>query len=497
MAGNLSRPSVIFREPKPASNPYRVLLWLALIVTAAWAWVQINRGAAKPLFEPTPTPTRATRSYLMEAETYVNVGRIDDLSSDQDAIGAYQLALQVDPANAKAWSELARLQAYSSRGLSTDEERLARLEEAVASARKAVELTPDDSYALAILAFTLDWNASSNLIASEQRDDYLNEAEQIAARAYNLDPQNALALAFYAEVLLDQMRWAQAEQFATQAVALAPNSMDTHRVMATVLESFGQYNAAIEEYVKASELAPNFTFLQLQIGLGWRNLGAKLNDVQQAMPLYEKALEYFDRTARLNEQLGLRDPLPYIAIAKTYTQMGEFFIASRNAEKALKFDPTNSDSYGLLGNIYVQAKNYEFAQPTLQCVVEGCTTWWLVPQDDPQSLNAIHCMDMEGCNDDDRETAAYWFGEGGYITNTIKVEPLPLTNATVAYYYIRYGSVLAYLSRPGDGNCEHTLRLMQTLRQYAATLNEQDLILISNIEDNEALCRNLMNRETP
>jgi tetratricopeptide (TPR) repeat protein len=78
----------------------------------------------------------------------------------------------------------------------------------------------------------LDWNASSNLVSTDDREAYLANAETAATRAYLLDPQNALALAFYAEVLLDQEKWDQANQYATQAVELAPDLMDAHRVLA-------------------------------------------------------------------------------------------------------------------------------------------------------------------------------------------------------------------------------------------------------------------------
>jgi tetratricopeptide (TPR) repeat protein len=268
--------------------------------------------------------------------------------------------------------------------------------------------------------------------------------------------------------------------------------MDTHRVQATVLEYFGQYRASIEEYQRAADLAPNFTFLYLRIGYGWRNLGNKVDDAELAKPLYENALAYFDRAAKINAQLGILDPQPFIAIAKTYTQMGEFFAAAPNAQKALKFDPTDPNSYGLLGGIYVKAKNYEYAIPTLQCPVEGCTTSWLVPPQDTDFLGAIQCKDVGGCNEDDYSIADYWLGD--YVTKTITVAPLELTNLTVAYYYIQYGSVLAYLSRPGDGSCEHTLALMTQLRQSPLS---EDLILMSNIEDNEALCARLMKQTSP
>ena len=63
----------------------------------------------------------------------------------------------------------------------------------------------------------------------------------------------------------------------------------------------------------------------------------------------DQALDYFARAANINKQLGVQNPLPYIEIAKTYTQQGEFFIAARNAEKALEMDPTNASTYGQLG----------------------------------------------------------------------------------------------------------------------------------------------------
>jgi tetratricopeptide (TPR) repeat protein len=488
----------LFRPAKPKSNLYRIWLWVLLILVGIWSLLQIRSGQIEPLFQPTPAPTRSAQSYVLEAQAYFDAGKLDDPNTEQDAIGAYQAATQVDPQNAQTWAELARIQTYSSATVNTDNERLKRLQEALIAARKGAELAPDDSTVQAILAFVLDWNASSNLITSEQHDSYLNEAEQRAARAYNLDPNNVLALAYYAEVMLDQNRWTQAKQFAEQALIIGQDLMDVHRVYANVLESVGLYRDAIAEYEKAAEITPNMTFLYLRIGLVYRNLGNKIaekSSIENALPTYEQALTYFDRAARINEQLGVRDPQPYIAIAKTYTQMGEFFVASRNAEKALRFDPKNPNTYGQLGMIYVQAKNYEFALPMLQCAVEGCQMQWLVPPDNPESVNAVPCMDLTGCNDREKATAAFLFGADGFVNKATEIQPLELTNLEVAYYYIRYGSVLAYLRRPGDGNCEKVFTLMEKLRQ-APNLGS-DPFLLQNAESNEILCQRLMGTPTP
>jgi tetratricopeptide (TPR) repeat protein len=437
------------------SNPYRVVLLIFLILGGVWLMRSLNRGQVQSPFNPTPTPTRSPQSYILAAQAYFEAGKLDDPKSDQDAIGAYQQALQIDPNNASVWAELARIQTYSSSTLSTDQQRLDRLQEALTSVEKGVAIAPDDSTVSAINAFVLDWNASSNLISTDEREAYLAQAETAANRAYLLNPNNALALAFYAEVLLDQQKWDQAKQYATQAVELAPDSMDAHRVLGTVLEAWGYYRDAIDEYIKASNITPNLTFLYLRIGLGYRQL-----------QVFNTALEYFQKAATINQQLGIKDPLPYIAIAKTYAQQGEFFIASRNAEKALSFDPSNADTYGQLGMIYVQARNYETALPALRCAVDGCTA-------------------------DENETAKLFLDSGLLSESAAKnatVQPLPLTNLNIAYYYVRYGSVLAYLNTPDNGYCSHSLELMTQLR----LTYPDDPVLMANVGDNEATCRSLM-----
>jgi tetratricopeptide (TPR) repeat protein len=243
--------------------------------------------------------------------------------------------------------------------------------------------------------------------------------------------------------------------------------MDVRRVYATVLENLGKYPQSIEQYLAAAEITPNFTYLYLRVGYGYRNLALDETTTVGQLQQYTIALEYFDRAANINKQLGVRDPQPYIAIAKTYTQMGQAMTASRNAERALEFDPTNSDTYGQLGMIYVQSKNYESALAALKCAVEGCTA--------EENTIARDLVNQE------------------LLAESVAVEPLPLTNTTVGYYYIRYGSVLAYLRQADDGSCEKSMALMAKLRE--AFPNDVDML--SNIQTNEELCSSLMGTPVP
>src|SRR5512140_281802 len=79
------------------SNPYRVVFFILLIMGGAWLLLSLNRGQVQSPFNATPTPTRSPESYIMTAQAYFAAGKLDDSLSNQDAIGAYQQALAIDP----------------------------------------------------------------------------------------------------------------------------------------------------------------------------------------------------------------------------------------------------------------------------------------------------------------------------------------------------------------------------------------------------------------
>jgi tetratricopeptide (TPR) repeat protein len=455
MEHGLSGKRPTFHQERQGTSFYRIILLLGLIIAGIWVMMMIRRDQIISPFVPTPTPTRVAESYFQEAQAYFDSGKLDDPSNAtpgpnipkiNDAIDAFKAALAEDPKNASAWGELARIQTYSSNMLRNDTERLARLEEARASAGKAVELAPDDSTVRAILAFVLDWYAFNPLVTSKQRQDLLVQAEREASRAFQIDPENALALAYYAEILADEQKWTQAEKYAAQAVALNGELMDTHRVYAYVLETLGKYNSAIQQYQEAVRINPNLTFLYVRIGQNFRE-GIRNPD---------RALDYFDRAAKINQILGVQNPLPYIEIARTYTQIGQFFAASINAEKALNMDPTSAQTYGQLGIIFRRARNYEGAMSLLQCAVVGCTA----------AENEMGKVDVPG---------------------------LPLSSITVAYYYVEYGTNLAFLSRPNENYCPQAREVLGKVREAYP----DDVTLMGIADDSEGICKRLDAGQAP
>jgi tetratricopeptide (TPR) repeat protein len=384
---------------------FRLLALCALIVAALWLLVQVEDDKIRfTLFDPTPTVTRTANSYIQEAEAFFQAGNLEA------AIEAYQDSLTVAPDNAVLMAEMARVMVYSSALKTSDAEKYERLQGALAVIERAAELAPRDSFVQAVRAFVLDWNANSNLIDAETREDYLFQAEQAAGIAVQLDAANPLAQIYFAEVQLDQQKWTAAQQTIETVLENDPRLMDAYRVHALVLETLGLYGDAIAEYQRAAELMPNMTFLYLRIGYNYRTLALNLGDptLPAAKQYYEFALEYFAKAVAINEAIEVDDPIPYLAIAKTYAQQGEFFIAARNAERALELNPFDANTYGQLGIIYTQARNFETAMGVLKCATYGCAA----------AENEVGGVDVAG---------------------------LPLSSLEVAFYYVQYGSILASL----------------------------------------------------
>ena len=432
-------------------NVYRLFFWVTLILGGVWLIRSVQTGSIKPLFQPTPTPTRFAVSYALEGDAQFTAGKLED------AITAYREAVKGDPTNGQLLAQLARIQTYSSAMLVKDETIKARLQEALESASKAVELAPDDSFTHSIYAFTLDWNANTTLVTDDREiQKLLSKAENEAVRALQLDNTNTLALAFYAEILVDEQKWTQAEQYIQQALDRDSSLMDVHRVHAYVLESLGEYTLAIESYDRAIAITPNLTFLYLRAGANYRRLAFDSPNETVQTELYEKSLEYFAQTARINEQLKVYDPVPYLSIAKTYSQMGQFFIAIRNVQKTIEFQPDNPVLYGELGVLYHKNRNYETGILALRCAVRGCTAEESCPARGDCGLNDVPA----------------------------EVKGLPLSASTI-YYYDIYASELAALSKPPKVNyCPEALKIASEIEasEFDSDPNiAADIVVVRNI----------------
>jgi len=240
---HLSGQQMPFGREARRSSLRRAGLWLVLIAAGVLVlYLRYVTRVVEPLFLPQPTPTRTALSFAEEGKTYFSAGDLEK------AIQAYQHAVDLAPTDSQLLAELARIHTYFSAQRPSVDDRRAQLVDARQSADAAVQANPDNGFAQAIRALAYDWSATEEQAAV--REGFLTEALNAAVRAVQLEPPGspvrALALAFRAEVLADQQRYAEALDSAAQAAALAPDSMDVHRVYGTVIQSTDLYRQSID-----------------------------------------------------------------------------------------------------------------------------------------------------------------------------------------------------------------------------------------------------------
>jgi len=323
------------RRARP--NWFRIALLSLLVLGGAY----INRFILPnqpQLGVPTPTVTRSPESFVTEAEEYFALGKLIP------AIEAYKQAIASSPQDPVIYVALARTQVFAG-----------QYKDAQTSAESAILLNNNNSNAHAARAWALAF-----------QDESL-EAEASIKRALELDPNNAVAHAYYSEILVDAYyngtsilgAIEKAIEESKVAIALAPDTLETHRARGYVLEATGNYEEAIREYDAAVAINPNIADLHLSLGRNYRILG-----------IYDKAVEEFTRANALNPE----DPTPDLFISRTYATIGEYAKAMQYAESAVTDNPSDTRLRGNLGVMYYRNSYWTEAITELGYVVNGGVT---------------------------------------------------------------------------------------------------------------------------
>jgi len=345
------------RRTRP--NWFRIVLLSLLVLGGAY----VNRFVLPnqpQLGVPTPTATRSPESFVTEAEEYFTQGKLIP------AIESYKQAIAALPENPAVYVALARTQVFAG-----------QYKEAQTSAESAILLNNNNSNAHAVRAWALDFQG-----------DTLN-AEASIKRALELDPNNALAHAYYSEILVDAFYGGtgvvgaieKAIEESKVAIALAPDSLETHRARGYVLEATGNYEEAIREYEAAIAVNTNIADLPLSPGRNYRTLG-----------IYDKAVEEFTRANALNPE----DPTPDLFISRTYATIGEYAKAMQYAESAVTDNPASASLHGNLGVMYYRNSYWTESITELGYVVDGGIT------EDGQQIESITLVP------NDSRTAEYY-----------------------------------------------------------------------------------------
>ena len=361
------------RKRPARPNWFRIILLCLLVLGGSYVNRFIIPNQPSP-FVATPTATRDPESYITEAEEYFKLGKLIP------AIESYKQAIIVRPEDPATHIALARVQVWAG-----------QYKDAQTSAGDALLLNPDNSMAHAVRAWALDFLG-----------EYL-EADASIKRALELDPNNALAHAYYVEILVDSYvsgggsfeGIGKAVEESKVAIALAPDTLETHRARGYILEATANYEEAIREYQAAIAINGYIADLHLALGRNFRALG-----------IYDQALLEFTNADALNPD----DPTPDLLSSRTYATIGEYAKAMQYAETAVLNNPTNSNLRGNLGVMYY--RNLYWAESVVQLgyVVNGGIT------DKGEKIEAINLI----------------------------------PDTRIAEYYFTYGLVLSRLNRCGE-----------------------------------------------
>lgn len=322
------------RQPRRRSNPFKILLLLALI--SFLVYVNLTVEPLSPtLFLASPTPTISAETYLAQAENLALEGKYNQ------ALQEYNRAILADPQNPAIYLAIARIFVYNG-----------NYEKAIENASNAVLLNPTSSMGEALKGF-----------AQGMLGDYL-DAEGSLNRAIELDPSNAAAYAYFsiilsqkillgAEVLGDLDRAIEASR---NALAISAESLESHWARGSVLEITANYEEAAAELEKAITINSNIAELHVTLGRNYRSLGR--NDL---------AVEEYTRANALNPTSAYPETL----IARTYANIGEFGKAIQYAQQAVNDAPEDAYMYGNLGVMYKQ--NYQLGDAILmlQLAIRG------------------------------------------------------------------------------------------------------------------------------
>jgi len=293
-------------------HPFRILFLLILIVIAIY-FNQVVIPTIPTPFVATPTATRPPESYLNEAETLFNEGKLIP------AISVYQETINIQPNNPIIYLSLARVQIFAG-----------QYAEALVNAENALLLSTNSSMAYALRGW-----------AQTKLGDFA-VAEVSIKKAIEIDPNNGQAHAYYAE-LLGEMYLANTGPFGAidlaieesrVATSLSPNSMEANYARGFILEITDNREQAVQAYLAAININPNIPEFHLALGRTYKVLGAIGNAID----------EY-----TLANTLNPSDPIPDLYTSRAYATIGDFAKSIQSAELAVSNAPTDAYMIGNLG----------------------------------------------------------------------------------------------------------------------------------------------------
>ena len=152
---------------------------------------------------------------------------------------------------------------------------------AIAAARRAIELNPNNAPAYFYLAHALS-NARQH-----------NEAIALIRKGKELDPLSPVMYSFHAQFLFDARRYQEAVEAARGAIAIAPGFFHGHEILSRLLLQLGAYDEALVECDQAHQLSGGMLFAHARKGHIFAVTGRRTETESVLNQLYRAAATKF------------------------------------------------------------------------------------------------------------------------------------------------------------------------------------------------------------
>ncbi|MBW4680779.1 MAG: serine protease [Microcoleus vaginatus WJT46-NPBG5] len=324
---------------------------------------------------------------VQSAKDWFNIGRnLHWLQLNEDAVAAYDKAIQINSRFAEAWYERGQALFNSQ-----------RYEDAVASYDKAIQIKSD---------FADAWFGRGFALNHLKR---YNDAVTSYDKAVKIKPDKAIAWYFRANALYDLKRYKDALASYDKAVQISSRFVDAWFKRGNALYDLKRYEEAIASYDKAIQIKSD-----IPATAWWFNRGNALNHLkryEEAVASYDKAIQMHSaKTVQINSDLAnawynrglaLDDLKRYKDAVASYdkaiqiksdfanawyfrgnalSDLKRYKDAVASYDKAIQFKPNDADAWLLRGMALSELKRYEDAvasyDKAIQIKPKNADTWF-------------------------------------------------------------------------------------------------------------------------
>ena len=271
--------------------------------------------------------------------------------STDEAISAYDRALQIDPSNETVWTYKAQELAFSGR----DEESLRAFEKTLGILEEKLKMNPQDAKA---------WMKKGRALSSLGRQNESNQAHEMAVQIFNQsiqkNPRNVSLWRNMAEALMNLGRWEEGLQALNRVTEIDPKNLDAWERKGEFLTLMSRTNESLQALDRSLELIPENDTKERS--LVWMAKAQSLSYVDRK----EETLAALDRVTKL-------DPSFVVAWrTKGYllADLGRQNESLAAYEEAIKIDPADARTWSEKGSQLVQLKRYNESLPAFEHALE-------------------------------------------------------------------------------------------------------------------------------